>query len=183
MIKFAFIQTIVVSVSVLLWSVEPFARESSSPLAPLQSLGGKSWICVSWDGEKPKHRQTVRWEWILNGNAIREVMEKLEIGFRREGMLFWDGTLQQIRYLAVPNNGFSGHAAISWDAGVIVSLGKTVASDGGSMEQRETYELLLQVRLQFISYLLPSDDGWVQRHILEYQSRFSILEAYHDYEQ
>jgi hypothetical protein len=83
------------------------------------------------------------------------------------GFFYWDGERQQLISLIVTNNGLLGHANVSWDDGKIVLLGKMVGPDGTTMKQKETFELLSDERLRFISYT-PSDTGWVQRRVLEY---------------
>lgn len=145
-----------------------FAGQPGNELGRLKPLTGGEWVCTSWDGEKPKHEQILCWDMILEQNAIRETVEKPEIGFSREGFMYWDGERQRVVSLIITNNGFVGHAEISWEGDKIVMLGKLVVSDGRTMNTKETFELISDGKLRSVSYN-PTEDGWVQRHVLEYE--------------
>ena len=68
--------------------------------------------------------------------------------------------------LVITNNGLLGHALVSWEGRKSVWVGRIVGA-AGSMEQKETLELLAPDHLRIISYT-PSEEGWVQRHVLDY---------------
>lgn len=144
--------------------------QSAGPLEHLRALVGGTWVCTSWDGEEPRHSQTFRLEPILDGNGLRETMEKPEINFSREVLYYWDPEREQTVSLTLTNNGFLGYATISWEEDRIVMLVKLVGPDGRSMEQKETMELLSTVSLRSVSYV-QTEDGWRQRHVLEYERR------------
>ena len=161
-------QALVVFAFVLIVAVPSLAQRDENPLDRLEPLAGKDWVCTSWDGEKPKQKQTLRWDVILGGYAIREKMEKPEIDFCREGFFYWDGERQRIVSLVITNNGLIGHADMSWEDGKFVLRGRMVANGGRSMKTKESYELVSDKKLINVSYN-PTDDGWVQRHVLEYE--------------
>lgn len=141
---------------------------SGDPLDHLLPLVGGTWVCTSWDGTEPRHRQTFRWESILDGHGIRETMEIREIGFSREALFYWDQERSRVASLTMTNNGFLGHATISWEEDRIVILGRILGPDGGSMEQKESLELLSSGILRAVSYE-PTASGWRERHVLEYE--------------
>ena len=53
-----------------------FAGQTGNGLDRFKPLTGGEWVCTSWDGERPEHKQIVCWDMILGENAIRETMEK-----------------------------------------------------------------------------------------------------------
>ena len=143
------------------------AEERPNDLSRLDPLIGGEWVCVSWDGEAPKHQQVLRWEKILGGDAIRETMEKPEIDFCREGLIYWDSEQECVASLVITNNGLRGQATVSWEEGKSTWIGKVAGPTGRNMKQKETLEILAADRLRLVSFN-PTDEGWVQRHVLEY---------------
>lgn len=153
--------------AMLAGSMTSLAQEPNDILSQFDPLLGKTWICRSWDGADAEQERIIHWEMILDGNAIRETVEVPEIGFRREGLIYWDPEREEVVRLIVTNNGLLGHETVSTENGKIVFHGKMIEAQGDRMGQGETYEYLSDGTLRFISYV-PADGDWRQRHILEY---------------
>jgi hypothetical protein len=147
-------------------------QELADPLQMLAPLLGKTWVGHYVDSPADQHlTHIVRWEAALDGQAVRQTKEVPELGFSLESFYYWDWERKEVVFLTLTSRGFNSHGVAHSERGSIIMLGLNLGSDS-AREFKLRFDLLPGDRLRD-RFFLKQDDGWEQRHLIEYAAQIS----------
>lgn len=144
------------------------AQQISSHLEVFKPFVGKTWK-GTFAGSTPDNPavDVQKWEWALNGQAIR-IMHSLNDGeYGGELIIMWDPEQQVHVYHYFTTAGFFTKGTMRWEGDQIVSHEYVTGNENGVTEVRSTSQILPDGRLKGISQYLKNGE-WIEGHQVEY---------------
>ncbi|UCG52809.1 MAG: hypothetical protein JSW58_04450 [Candidatus Latescibacterota bacterium] len=141
-------------------------QELDEHLRMLKRLTGATWVGHFVNSSDSELTHVIRWEPILNGNAIRSTKDVAALDFKMETLYFWDWENETISFLRLTSRGIFSRGTVVLEDDRITLLGTGVTSKGVS-EFKQTFEIRSEGTLQDCFY--RRDNGqWLQGHLIEY---------------
>lgn len=150
------------------WSQEQVDDAPDNPLKVLEGFVGKTWKAeVSPPGSDEKLFDLSRWEWILDGQAIRIRHSVGDGVYSGETLLTWDHRAQTIAYMYATTGGFFTRGTMKADETFFDATEIVVGNADGVVGLRSTGELLPDGTLQVISSS-RTRSGWMDADTTNY---------------
>lgn len=148
----------------ILGATSAHAVEPDPHLAPLAPFVGKTWRgeFVQADSGQPAV-DVARWEWALNGKAVR-ILHSIDDGaYGGESLVLWDPEDERIVYFYFTTEGFYTTGTMAIADGVFTSHEIVSGNTEGVTEVRASGELLEDGRWHARSEYLK-DGAWTPGH-------------------
>lgn len=137
-------------------------------LLPLAPIVGKTWRGEFTNSTPEKPAIDVqRWEWALNGQAIKIVHSLNDGEYGGETMIVWDRERERLIYFYFTTLGFYTTGTIVADDGFFVAHEEVVGGQGGVTAVRSTSRILPDGRLEGSTEMLKNGE-WVPGHGVVY---------------
>ena len=143
------------------WSQDAPEAAAENPLGILEKFVGKTWKSdVSQPGAAQKLYDVSRWEWTLNGAAIR-IRHSLGDGiYSGETLMTWDHRAKTFAYLYATTGGFFTRGTMKADSTYFESTEVIVGNADGILGIQSSGELLPDGSLRIIS-ASRKRSGWM----------------------
>lgn len=152
----------------LLLPLEARAAEPNAHLAPMAPYVGKTWRGEFTESTPENPVVDVqRWEWALNGQAIRIMHSVNDGAYGGESMILWDRERERLIYFYFTTAGFYTTGTMAYDDGAFVSYEEVTGSDDGTTAVRSTSVLLEDGRFHTKAEY-QRGDAWVPGHEITY---------------
>lgn len=148
--------------------LEVQAAEPNEHLAPLAPYVGKTWR-GEFSESTPENPlvDVQKWEWALNGQAIR-ILHSVNDGiYGGESMILWDRQSERLIYFYFTTAGFYTTGTMVYDDGAFVSHEEVTGSEDGTTAVRSTSVLLSDGRLHTKAEY-QRGNAWVPGHEITY---------------
>jgi hypothetical protein len=159
----------VLFVVVCMYSLPSSAQELDEHLSFLQLLLGGDWVGGYVGEGSPDLEIVLRFESILDGNAVRYTREAAGAAFASVIHFYWNASRREVRFLNLNNRGIlaEGVAGVADDK--VVLRGQSHAGDH-TVEFETTLEIDAQGTLRD-TYMRMQGGEWVTGHVQEFVRR------------
>lgn len=159
----------VLFVAACTYSPSASAQELDEHLSFLQPLLGGDWVGGYVGEGSPDLEIVLRFEPILDGNAVRYTREAAGADFASVIHLYWDASRREVRFLNLNNRGILAEGVAGLADDKIVLRGQSHAGDR-TVEFETTLEIDEQDTLRD-TYLRMQGGEWVTGHVQEFVRR------------
>jgi len=160
---------LMISVFVLFVSLSPslLSAELDTQLDLLKPLLDKEWTGGYVGPESADFKFTLRFEQILDGQAVRYSREVPDADFSGLTHFYWNPYRQKVCFLSLNNRGIAGEVIVTSEDGNIVLLGQSFRPDQQPTDFRTTWEIDPDGTLRDTFERLENGK-WVQGHVQEF---------------
>ncbi len=136
---------------------------------PFSKIVGKTYRGTFLDSSGQKSAVDIaRWEWALNGQAIR-VLHSVNNGqYGGETIVYFDKKTQEIRYFYFTTTGFYTQGTMRWEGDKLISHEKVEGNEKGITEVKSVAELLPDGGWKGAAHYLQNGK-WVPGHQIIYR--------------
>ena len=152
-----------------MYSPSSSAQELDEHLSFLQPLLGRDWVGGYVGEGAPDLEIVLRFEPILDGNAVRYTREAAGADFASVIHFYWDASRREVRFLNLNNRGILAEGVADVAEDKVVLRGQSHAGDR-TVEFETTLEIDGQGTLRD-TYLRMQGGEWVTGHIQEFVRR------------
>ena len=142
---------------------------SQSDLSIFKDFIGKKWIGHYQNSDDSLLVHTIKWEYDLNRNVVKEIKVVPEVNFYCETYYYWDHEADQISYLSLMNKEMINKGTLIMNNGKLELSGKTFFHNG-FQENKKTYEITEDGKLKDF-FFRKSKGKWKLGHFIQYTSK------------
>ena len=159
-------KTFFVALSFIVLLLNSTVAHGQNNLTIFDDFIDKVWIGHYQDSEDSLIIHTIKWNYDLNKQVIKEIKVVPEVSFYCETYYFWDYETDQISYLSLMNKKMISRGTVIKQNGKLELSGKTFFQNG-FQENKKTYEITEDGKLKDYFYR-KSKGKWVQGHFIQY---------------
>ncbi len=145
------------------------AADLAEEFASFEPFLNRTWVGHFVDSPDSNLTHILRWESILDGQAIRKIKEVPEVDFSMEALVYIDPESGDLAYLSVNSRGGVAQGTFTVEDGVLVQHG-TQRHAAGVIATKYTFAILPDGRLEDL-FLHETAGPWRQGHKIHYQVR------------
>jgi hypothetical protein len=152
-----------------MYSPSSSAQELDEHLSFLQPLLGVDWVGGYVGEGSPDLEIVLRFEPILDGNAVRYTRAAARADFASVTHIFWNAGRRETCFLSLNNRGMVEEGVAVFEEGKIILRGKSHRADH-TVEFETTLEIDVQGTLRD-TFQRSQDGKWVTGHVQEFVRR------------
>ena len=159
-------KTFFVTLSFFVFFLNTSLVYSQSDLTIFDDFVGKEWTGHFQNSNDSLLVHTIKWEYDLNEQVIKEIKVVPEVNFYCETYYYWDYEADQISYLSLMNKKMISRGTVIKKDGKLELIGKTFFTNG-FQENKKTYEITEEGKLN--DYFFRKSKGeWQHGHYIQY---------------
>ncbi len=155
------------SIMILFIIASSVSLAQNSHLETFHKLVDKEWVGHYVDSEDSHYVHKVKFEYILNGQAVKETKIVDELQFEMETYYYYDWDKEQISFLSLLNKEMHSIGKVVID-GSIFTLEGTNFFSSGRTEFKKKYEITKLGKF-YDHFYRKKEDSWIRGHLIEYE--------------
>ena len=164
---------VVVVYAVLFFSNVLYSQSDKSLYSMFEDFIGKTWIGHYKDEETSHYKHELRWDYILNSSAIKEIKKVDELSFEMESMIYTNRAKNELAFLTLDSKKGMSEGIIYEENNKLVYEGTSYYSSGKT-NFKKIFEILPDGKLSD-TFLRETNGEWVQGHLIIYRENNKMI--------
>jgi len=155
------------SIMILFIIASSVSLAQNSHLQTFHKLVDKEWVGHYVDSEDSHYVHKVKFEYILNGQAVKETKIVDELQFEMETYYYYDWEKEKILFLSLLNKEMYSVGRVIIDGSIFTLEGANIFNSGRT-EFKKKYEITKLGKF-YDFFFRKKDDQWIRGHLIEYE--------------